>query len=204
MNFEINLLKDRVKQSKRKFVLRIILYVELFLFVLTYVILFSYRVNLDYKLKNIQTNLQALNEDVVFLSKEGTTLANFKEMNKKYAEMTSQLDIINGLTKNRILFSNKLKGISKVLPDNMWIDKLYLKDDTGKKDEKIKVIYLSGFVMAEREEAFKKVQSFIRDLEQETLFKEGIDNIQLSSISKPRTESSVGITEFEITCNVTK
>ncbi len=204
MIFDINLLKDKVKQSKRKAVLKIILYIELFLFVLTYLILFSYRVNLDYQVKDIQRNLTVLNEDIIFLSGEGTTLSGLKAINKQYADITSELEIIKGLTKDRILFSHKLKGISKVLPDNMWIDKLYLKDGQGEKNEKIKVIYLSGFVMAEKEEAFKSVQSFIKALEQETLFKEGIGGIQLSSISKPRTESSMGITEFEITCNIIK
>lgn len=203
MIFEINLLKDRIKHSKKKIILRVIIYVELFLFILTYVLLFSYRTNLNFKLKDTQRSLEVLNEDIIFLSSEGQTRENLREIDKKYTELADKLNTVNRLTADRTLFSHKLKGISKVLPENMWIDKFYVKESPGKKKEKTKLMCLSGFVMAEGEEAFKRVQSFIRDLEREPLFKDGINAVQLSSISKPRINISEEITEFEIICNLT-
>ena len=205
MIFEINLLKDRVKYSRKKILLRIIIYIELFLFSLTYLVLFSYRVTLNFKLKDMERNLLVLNEDIIFLSEEGPTLAKINEISKQYAELTSKLNTMNKLSENRVLFSHKLKGISNVLPENMWLDKFYVEEITGKKkDVKIKTICLSGFVMAEGEEAFKTVQFFIGNLEQDPLFKDGVDIIQLSSISKPRVKPAEGqVTEFEIKCNLT-
>jgi Tfp pilus assembly protein PilN len=197
MIFEINLLKDRVKAQKKKSFLRTIFYVEIFIFILTLIFLSSYRIILYYKLEDTQRKLVMLNEDMIFLSKEGATIENLKEINNKYLEITSQLSTINKLTQDRVLFSRKLKGISQVLPENMWIDKFYIKEQ-----EKMKVLFLSGFVRAERDEAFKKVQLFMKDLEQEPLFKEGISNMQLSSISKPMVALAGQITEFEITCNL--
>ena len=205
MIFEINLLKDREKLRRRGGFLRIILYGELFLFFVTYIILFSFYLNLGFKIKDTQQNLSVLNEDIIFLSASGgTTLSSLKEINKKHSEMTSQLSAIKELTQSRILLSYKFKGLSQVLPENMWVDKFYITEEkTQKKDTgKIKAIHLDGFVMAEREEAFGKVQSFIKDLENEPLFKKGIDSIELSSISKPQTESFKGVTEFKIICRI--
>lgn len=207
MIFEINLLKDREKIRRRGGFLRIILYGELFLFLVTYIILFSFYINLNFQIKDTQRNLTVLNEDIIFLSTSGgTTLSSLKEINKKHSEMTSQLSAIKELTQNRILLSHKLKGLSQVLPEDMWIDKFYITEEkTQKKDAgKIKAIHLDGFIMAEREEAFVKVQSFIKDLENEPLFKKGVDSIELLSISKPQAESFKGVTEFKIACRIIK
>lgn len=164
---------------------------------------------LYYKLETTQRKLTMLNEDVIFLSKEGATLGSLREINKKYAEITAQLSTINELTKNRILFSHKLKGLSAIIPDNVWIYRFNIVEESirkkGKKDlVKTKVLYLFGFVMAEQEEAFVRIQSFIRDLENEPLFARDIENIKLSSISKPLSESLENVTEFKIVCRILK
>ncbi|MCK4905297.1 hypothetical protein KAS42_03535 [bacterium] len=209
MIFEINLLKDRVRLQKRKSFLRAIMYVELSLFLLTFIILGSYRMTLYYKLETTQRKLTMLNEDVIFLSKEGATLGNLREINKKYAEITAQLSTINELTENRILISHKFKGLSAIIPDNVWIYRFNIAEESirkkGKKDlKKTKVLYLFGFVMAEREEAFVRIQSFIRDLENEPLFARDIESIKLSSISKPLSESLENVMEFKIACQILK
>ena len=208
MIFDINLIKDRTRSKKRKSLLRIILYSELFLFLLTYFLLYSYYSTLTYKVKDNERALSSLNEDIIFLSGEGTTLSSIKEVNEKYAKMTLQISTINELTKNRILISHKLKGLSEVLPENMWIDKFYVKQEESKKgspkSEKVEVIYLEGFVIADREEAFGAVQSLIRDMGANPLFSEGIEDIELSSISKPRVQSFGKIMEFKISCLTTK
>jgi hypothetical protein len=209
MIFEINLLKDRVKLQKRKSFLRAILYVELSLFLLTSIILGSYRMTLYYRLETTQRKLTVLNEDIIFLSKEGATLANLRDINKKYAEITAQLSTINELTKNRILLSHKLKGLSAIIPDNVWIYRFNIAEESiqkkGKKDlEKTKVLYLFGFVMAEREEAFVIIQSFIKGLENDPLFARDIESIKLSSISKPQSGSLENVMEFKITCQISK
>ena len=209
MIFEINPLKDRVKLQKRKSFLRAILYVELSLFLLTFIILGSYRMTLYYKLETTQRKLTMLNEDVIFLSKEGATLGNLREINKKYAEITAQLSTINELTKNRILLSHKLKGLSAIIPDNVWIYRFNIAEKSirkkGKKDSgKTKVLYLFGFVMAKREEAFVRIQSFIRDLENEPLFAGDIESIKLSFISKPQSKPLENVTEFKIACQILK
>lgn len=209
MLFEINLLKDRERQRKRKSFLRTILYVELSLFVLTFILLGSYRFALDYKVDVAQRELTMLNEDIIFLSREGTTLENLRDINKKYAGITSQLSTINEFAKNRIIFSHKLKGLSAVIPDNVWISRLNIEEESvqkkGKKDsEQAKILYLSGFVMAEREDAFVIVQSFIKELENEPLFVGNIESIKLSSISKPQSKFSENVMEFKITCQILK
>lgn len=209
MIFEINLLKDRARLQKRKSFLRAILYMELSLFLLTFILLGSYRLTLYYKVETTQRKIMMLNEDVIFLSKEGATLANLRDINKKYAEITAQLSTINELTKNRVLLSHKLKGLSSIIPDNVWIYRFNIAEESiqkkGKKDlEKTKVLYLFGFVMAKQEEAFIKVQSFIRDLENEPLFARDIESIKLSSISKPLSESLENVMEFKIACQILK
>jgi len=207
MIFEINLLKDRAKAQKKKSFLRVILYVELFLFGLSFLLLGYHRSILYYKAENTQKTLAMLNEDIIFLSKEGATLTNLREINDKYAEITAQLVSINKLIEDRVLFSYKLKGISKIIPDDVWVSRLNIEEATqrkkGQKDsKKIKLLSLSGFVMAEREEAFEKIQSFIKDLEKEPLFSENIKNIKLSYISRPQSRFTESVTEFNIKCQI--
>ncbi len=150
-----------------------------------------------------------LNEDIIFLSREGSTISSLKEVSKKHSEITSKLSTINELIGDRILLSHKLKGISQVLPEDIWIDKFYITEEKiqkkGTKDlRKAKVIHINGFVIADKEEAFGKVQSLIGDLEKEPLFKNGIDSIELSSLSRPQTELSGEIMEFKIACWIIK
>ncbi|MDD5454622.1 MAG: hypothetical protein PHW62_03895 [Candidatus Ratteibacteria bacterium] len=209
MIFEINLLKDRVRLQKKKSFLRVIFYVEISFFVLTFIILGSYRLSLYYKVETTERKLAMLNEDVIFLSKEGATLANLRDINKKYEEITSQLSTINELTENRVLLSHKLKGLAAVIPDNVWIYKFNVAEEAAQaKDkkalERTKLIYLFGFVMGEREEAFMTIQSFIKDLGNEPLFSRDIKNLRLSSFSKPQSKTLENIMEFEITCQILK
>ncbi len=209
MIFEINLLKDRVKQQKRRSFLRAILYVELSLFLITFIVLGSYRLSLYYKFEDIQRKLVMLNEDIVFLSKEGATLTNLREMNEKYAQITSQLFTISELTKNRVILSHKLKGISTIIPDNVWIYEFNIDDEpVEKQDEKnlgkAKVLYLFGFIRAEKEEAFANIQSFIKNLENEPLFVNNVESMKLSSFSKPQSRSLENVMEFKIECQISR
>jgi Tfp pilus assembly protein PilN len=207
MIFEINLLKDRARQQKRRSFLRVVLYVELSLFVLTFILLGSYRLAIYYKLDVAQRTLTMLNEDVIFLSKEGATLENLTDINNKYAGITSSLSIMNELAKNRVVLSNKLEGLANVIPDNIWINRFDLVEEDiqgpeKKTFKKKKSMSLSGFVLAEREEVFAIVRSFVEDLENEPLFARDIESIKISSISRPQAESLKNVMEFKIECQI--
>lgn len=205
MIFEINLLKNRAKLKRRKSFLRIVLYSEIFLFLLTYLLLFSYYVNLSYKVKDKERDFTVLNEDIIFLSGEGKTLSSIKEINEKYSEITSQLNTINGLVQKRMFVSHKLKGLSNVLPDDIWIDRFDIAKGQGKDGKReVEVINLDGYVIASKEEAFGKVQSLIKDLENEPLFSKNLDSIELVSISKSGMQNLDEMMEFEISCQILK
>lgn len=206
MIFEINLLKDKAKAQKKRSFLRVILYMELFLFALTFLLLGYHRLVLYYKVESTQRTLAILNEDIIFLSREGATLTNLREISDKYAEITAQLSAINKLLEDRLLLSYKLKGISNIIPDDVWIHRLNIIESEQKKGEgkpiEIKMLSLTGFVMAEREEAFGKIQSFIKNLEEEPLFSENIKSIKLSYISRPQARFTESVMEFNIICQI--
>jgi len=191
MMIEINLLPGELKVQKKQNPPAAAPDLRRFLYIIPAIIALIIILHIYLAVLTIGRNnlLQALSKKWEAAAPQRKELEDF---NKKYAEMSEDIEAIRGLGEKRIEWAQKLDRLSADLPAGIWFRALVLKPGQ---------FSLEGSVISLQKEEMNRVKEFIENLKQDGYFFKEFDNLELSSVER-RALGSYDIIDFVLSAKV--
>lgn len=131
-----------------------------------------------------------LNAKLTEITKEIETyqsiITKLKEVEIAKEKLQKRLDVVKQIMKNQEVWPNILAELHNSIPETIWLDNFYTKENSG--------IYLSGYAFS-----YSSISVFLEELEKKSYF----DKVQLeNAISTQIQGYPIKVIKFQVNCGL--
>jgi len=212
MKIQLNLIRDRVVSSRVKKLRRILFVALLGVFLLLIMVMGNSYIDKYYKTRDCQNQLTWISKQYEALNPEVFRIVKYKE---EWDSLHHKISLTSELRGEQIWWTPKLQALSRLIPENIWINRLSVKKSkprpqkvasSGAKTHPAKVppsieLILEGFALPGDNRGFRSIENFAHQLKENPTFGAVIKSINLTT-AKRTEKGKLPAMNFRLSCRL--